>query len=155
MEMLREAQVAKRKDLNDVVLKRARHVITENVRVLESVDALKSNDLATLGRLFNESRASLRDDFEVTNDALDQIVECALEQPGCYGARMTGAGFGGCAVALAREEEAGAFAKLVSTAYRQRSGLEAGYTSAGQAKGQAWLSENIRTKPWTGGVQAP
>jgi galactokinase len=126
VETLQKTQNAKREDLNEVVLRRARHVITENARVLEAIQAMKSNDLVTLGRLFNESHASLRNDFEVTNDALDQIVECALEQPGCYGARMTGAGFGGCAVALVREEEAEAFAEAVSTAYRQRSGLEAG-----------------------------
>jgi len=78
-----------------------------------------------LGELFNASHASLRDDFEVTNEALNQIVQCAQEQPSCYGARMTGAGFGGCAVALVQEENAPEFTKAVSAAYRQRSGLDA------------------------------
>ncbi|HNO95485.1 MAG TPA: hypothetical protein PKJ84_15015, partial [Anaerolineales bacterium] len=66
-----------------------------------------------------------RDDFEVTNDALNIVVECAREQSSCYGARMTGAGFGGCAVALVAEEKTTEFVKAVSAAYKQRSGLEA------------------------------
>jgi len=111
--------------LSEVVMKRARHIITENARVLEAVNVMKAGNVKRLGELFNASHASLRDDFEVTNEALNQIVECAQEQPSCYGARMTGAGFGGCAVALVREENAQEFAKAVSAAYKQRSGLDA------------------------------
>ena len=93
--------------------------------MLDAIKALRSGDIKTVGKLFNASHASLRDDFEVTNEALNQIVESALEQDGCYGARMTGGGFGGCAVALVEKDKAQSFAEAVSTAYRQRSGLEA------------------------------
>ncbi len=113
------------RELPRVVWKRARHVITENERVLRAVAAMRANDPVTLGKLFNESHASLRNDFEVTNDALNWIVEIAQAQPACYGARMTGAGFGGCAVAVVRQEAAQAFMQAVKEAYRARSGLEA------------------------------
>jgi galactokinase len=111
--------------LNVNAFKRARHIVTENARVLEAVEAMKRNDIKKLGGLFNASHNSLRDDFEVTNEALNQIVACAQEQSNCHGARMTGAGFGGCAVALVQEEHAKEFTIAVSAAYRQRSGLEA------------------------------
>lgn len=111
--------------LSDVVMRRARHVISENERVLEAVETMKKGNAKRLGELFNESHESLKNDFEVTNDALNMIVECAREQVGCYGARMTGAGFGGCAVALVNEENAEAFVKNVTVAYRLRSGFEA------------------------------
>lgn len=112
--------------MEEIVLKRARHIVTENARVLLAVDAMRAGDASTLGRLFNESHASLRDDFEVTNDALNWMVEIAQSQSVCFGARMTGAGFGGCAVAVVRREQAGAFAEAVSAQYRARSGKEAG-----------------------------
>ncbi|MBE7433366.1 MAG: galactokinase [Anaerolineales bacterium] len=111
--------------LSEIAFRRARHIVTENARVLEVIEAMKNVNLKRLGELFNASHVSLRDDFEVTNDALNIIVACAREQEGCYGARMTGAGFGGCAVALVAEEKAEAFTKTLSAAYRQRSGLEA------------------------------
>jgi galactokinase len=115
----------KRGGLREVVTKRARHIITENARVLEAVQVMKAGNVKRLGQLFNASHASLRDDFEVTNEALNQIVACAQEQPACYGARMTGAGFGGCAVALVREENTREFASAVLAAYKQMSGLDA------------------------------
>jgi galactokinase len=111
--------------LSEVVMKRARHIVTENARVLEAVQVMKAGNVKRLGELFNASHNSLRDEFEVTNVALNQIVECAQEQSSCYGARMTGAGFGGCAVALVQEESAQEFTNAVSAAYKQRSGLDA------------------------------
>lgn len=111
--------------LSEVAFKRARHIVTENARVLEAVQTMKDGNIKRLGKLFNASHDSLRDDFEVTNDALNIIVSCAQEQEGCYGARMTGAGFGGCAVALVAEDKVTGFTQAVSTAYRRRSGLEA------------------------------
>jgi galactokinase len=115
----------KMKEERELVFKRARHVISENERVLEAVEAMRKGNAKRLGELFNESHESLKNDFEVTNDALNIIVECARDQVGCYGARMTGAGFGGCAVALVNEENVEAFVKNVTAAYRLRSGLEA------------------------------
>jgi galactokinase len=111
--------------LSKVVLKRARHIVSENARVLKAVEVMKAGDVKRLGELFNASHDSLRDDFEVTNTALNTMVTCAREQESCYGARMTGAGFGGCAVALVKEENAQEFENAVSAAYRQRSGLDA------------------------------
>jgi galactokinase len=111
--------------LSEVTLRRARHIITENARVLDAVEAMKAGDVKRLGELFNASHESLRDDFEVTNDALNIIVKCAQEQTSCYGARMTGAGFGGCAVALVKKEKAEEFASAVSSLYKERSGLDA------------------------------
>lgn len=112
--------------LKEIILRRARHVVTENERVLKTVESMRRDDPVTLGKLFNESHASLRDDFEVTNDALNWMVEIAQSRPECFGARMTGAGFGGCAVAVVRREKAGAFAKAVGAEYKLRSGKEAG-----------------------------
>ena len=106
------------------VMRRARHIVTENQRVLDAVAAMRRDDLAQLGELFNLSHASLRDDFEVTNDALNRIVEAAQAQPACYGARMTGAGFGGCAVALVAAERSDAFARQVEAGYRDATSLE-------------------------------
>lgn len=111
--------------LNEIAMKRARHIITENARVLEAVKVMQAGNIKRLGELFNASHESLRDDFEVTNDALNIMVECAQAQPACYGARMTGAGFGGCAVALVEKEKAGKFVSAVSVLYKERSGLDA------------------------------
>jgi galactokinase len=117
-----EAAVA---SLDPVVAKRARHIITENDRTVQAAQAMQAGDAATLGELMDASHASLRDDFEVTNDALNQIVACAQKQKGCYGARMTGAGFGGCAVALVAEASVAAFTAGVTRCYREATGLEA------------------------------
>ena len=84
-----------------VLLARARHVVTENERVRHSVEALKSEDLVTVGRLMTASHVSLRDDYEVSTPDLDAAVEALISTPGVYGARLTGAGFGGCVIALA------------------------------------------------------
>ena len=111
-------------ELDEVVRRRARHVITENARTLQAAEALKRGDAAELGKLMNASHDSLRDDFEVTNDALNEMVGCARGQPGCYGARMTGGGFGGCAVALVEEDSADSFVAEVSACYSGATGME-------------------------------
>ncbi len=110
--------------LEAVVYRRARHVVSENQRTLDAANAMRAGDPETLGRLMNESHSSLRDDFEVSSDALNLIVDCAREHAACYGARMTGAGFGGCAVALIRADAAEDFAATVAGAYQQRSGRQ-------------------------------
>lgn len=104
-------------ELDDLTRRRARHVISENERTLAAAQAMKAGDAEKLGQLMNASHLSLRDDFEVSSDALNVMVECAQAQAGCYGARMTGAGFGGCAVALVRADAADAFAAQVEQAY--------------------------------------
>lgn len=90
--------------LSPVVLRRARHVVTENARVHATVAALQRGDLEAVGALLKEGHISLRDDFEVSSPELDLLVKTAWQIPGCYGARLTGAGFGGCVIALARPE---------------------------------------------------
>jgi galactokinase len=103
-------------------LRRARHVVTENARTLAAAEAMRTGDAGTMGRLMNESHASLRDDFEVSSVALDAVVESAQAADGCFGARLTGAGFAGCAVALVEETAAVDFERDVSVAYARVTG---------------------------------
>lgn len=121
--------------LDEVILRRARHVISENARVLEALQALQRADLQRLGELFNASHLSLRDDFQVTNAALNHLVESAWEHPACYGARMTGAGFGGCALALVASEAVPDFVEKVGQTYHRRSGLSARFYPSRPAQG--------------------
>ncbi len=113
---------ARAHELDDVIRRRARHVISENERTLQAAEVMRRGDAAALGQLMNASHESLRDDFEVSSDALNTMVECARREAGCYGARMTGAGFGGCAVALVREDAAEAFAAGVRACYESATG---------------------------------
>ncbi len=103
--------------LDPIVWQRARHIITENERTLKACDAMRAGDAKTLGQLMNASHDSLRDDYEVSSDALNQIVDIARQHDAVYGARMTGAGFGGCAVALVAAERAEPFADYVLQHY--------------------------------------
>jgi galactokinase len=132
---------AKSGDLENTVMRRARHIITENQRVLDAVAAMRAGDVQKLGRLFNESHASLRDDFEVTNEALNQIVDAAQAHAACFGARMTGAGFGGCAVALVDETQMNSFIDNVAQGYRQRYGLEAQFYACQPSEGASSIAD--------------
>jgi galactokinase len=116
---------AARSALSGILFRRARHVISENQRVLEAVKVLESGDLERFGQLMNASHESLRDDYEVSSKELDVLVELAWKQPGVLGARMTGAGFGGCTVNLVRQEAAEAFAEAVRRGYQDALGLKA------------------------------
>ncbi|HEX6740151.1 MAG TPA: galactokinase [Vicinamibacteria bacterium] len=102
-----------------------RHVVTENARTLAAAEAMRAGDARRLGELMREGHRSLREDFRVSSDALDAMVAAATEAPGCFGARMTGAGFGGCVVALIEEDAAAEFPRIVESAYRKRTGLKA------------------------------
>ena len=118
------ADLARATDLLPLVLfRRARHVITENERTLAAAEAMRAGDAGELGRLMNTSHDSLRDDYEVTSDTLNAMVESARRQPGCLGARMTGAGFGGCAIALVRAAAVEPFIAAVSREYERHTGL--------------------------------
>lgn len=110
-------------ELEAVARRRARHVITENQRTLEAATVMRKGDAVRLGQLMNESHDSLRHDFEVTNRELNLIVDLARSQPSCLGARMTGAGFGGCAMALIQQEGAMKFSAAVTEAYARATGL--------------------------------
>ena len=110
-------------DMDPIMRKRARHVITENARTVAAAAALEAGDLVGVGRLMNESHASLRDDFEVSRAELDTMVSMARSQKGVYGARMTGAGFGGCAVALVERDAAPAVLREVRRLYVAATGL--------------------------------
>jgi galactokinase len=110
---LRDAAEADLRELPELLLRRARHVVTENDRTLRAADALRAGDVETLGRLLDESHESLARDFEVSCEELDRIVETAREVDGVYGARMTGGGFGGYAVAACRPEAVPALVREV------------------------------------------
>jgi len=111
--------------LTPVEFKRAHHVILENKRVIDCVDALRMESLEKVGELMIASHRSLRDDFEVSTEELNLIVDYSLEAPGCFGARMTGAGFGGCAVALVEEKYIDKFASKVINNYNLSTGKKA------------------------------
>ncbi len=113
----------KASQLDPVTRRRARHVITENTRTLAAADAMKRGDAEALGKLMDESHVSMRDDFEISGDALNAIVDAARREPACYGARMTGGGFAGCAVALVKADEAEHFATAVAVTYQNSTGL--------------------------------
>jgi galactokinase len=113
----------KRDQLDRVAYRRARHVISENDRTLLAADAMQHGEAIELGQLMQLSHMSLRDDFEVSSRELNVMVECAEHQTGCYGARMTGGGFGGCAVALVRQNAAEAFSAGVAAEYQEATGL--------------------------------
>ena len=115
---------------DEIIKKRAIHVVTENERVKNSMEALKVNDIITFGKYVTGSHMSLEKDYEVTGLHLDTIVHEALKIDGCIGARMTGAGFGGCAIAIVNTESVDAFKAEVSKAYKDVTGIEpAFYTS--------------------------
>ena len=108
--------------LSGVLLRRARHVITENARVLLAVDALKSGDIAALGALLYASHASLRDDYEVSCPELDAVVEIVRAIPGVVGARMMGGGFGGSALILVQRDAQPELASVLAVQYPLRTG---------------------------------
>ena len=130
-------------DLPPLIWHRAQHIVSENARTLAAAEAMRQGDAALLGKLMNESHESLRDDFEVSSEALNEIVDCARGHPACYGARMTGGGFGGCGVALVRADGARSLADHVADCYRQRSGLSASIyictaTAGASIVGEEW-----------------
>ena len=111
--------------LPDPLGRRAKHVITENARVLEARRALRAGDLATLGRLFAASHASMRDDYEISVPLVDLLVAIASQQPGVFGARLTGGGFGGSIVIAAEVGRGRRIGVAVREAYLAASGREA------------------------------
>ncbi|MDB5283938.1 MAG: galactokinase [Bacteroidota bacterium] len=109
---------------DEIIRKRALHVVTENLRVKESVKALRFNDLSTFGRLMNASHASLKNLYEVTGLELDTLAEEGQKIKGCLGARMTGGGFGGCAIAIVHKDSVEELKHIVGWKYKRATGLD-------------------------------
>jgi galactokinase len=109
--------------LDPVGRKRARHVLSENERVRQGVEDLKSGDIVAFGRLMSASHASSRDDFANSSQALDALIEAAEAAPGFLGGKLSGAGWAGCTVNLVRPDRAGDFAEAVRTAYARKTGI--------------------------------
>ena len=131
-----------RKELPERIYRRCRHVVSENTRVLEAAEALRTGNLLRFGQLMNESHRSLRDDYEVSCRELDLLVELATACDGVYGSRMTGGGFGGCTISLVRAESASAFQACIAEGYKKQTGImpDVYVCSATQGAG-AWLDQ--------------
>jgi galactokinase len=109
-------------ELPETIRRRCRHVINENARVLQAGEALRRHDLRCFGQLMRESHVSMRDDFQISCRELDVMVELAEKQPGVYGARMTGGGFGGCTINLVENAEVEEFCAAIATGYERATG---------------------------------
>ena len=143
---LSEEQFEQLKDLiaDEVLIKRARHAVYENARTKKAFSSLQAGELFRFGQYMNESHISLRDDYEVTGPELDALVEAAWKQEGTLGARMTGAGFGGCAIALVESSSAEAFIQEVGREYKDKIGYEAEFYTARIGDGTKEIKEDAR-----------
>lgn len=118
-------RAAELSEVNELAYKRAKHIITENQRVLEAVEALKANDMVKLGELMAQSHDSMRDDFEITIPEIDYLVEVAQQAIGKEGgARMTGGGFGGCIVCLVPNDKVEALRQAIAENYEKRTAIK-------------------------------
>ncbi|WP_318615638.1 galactokinase [Sporosarcina sp. YIM B06819] len=122
---------------------RAKHAVYENQRTLEALQQLQQGHVEAFGRLMNESHQSLQLDYEVTGIELDTIAQTAWEQPGVIGARMTGAGFGGCAIAIVEKNQVDNFKDNVNRIYHSKIGYEATFYTAAIGDGARELTEGV------------
>ena len=120
---------------DEEMYRRVKHAVTENERTLKASQVLQENNLAEFGRLMNQSHVSLRDDYEVTGIELDTMVESAWKQPGIIGARVTGAGFGGCAIAIVENDKIDDFIQNVGADYLEKIGYQADFYVASVGAG--------------------
>ncbi|HEV2709432.1 MAG TPA: galactokinase [Edaphobacter sp.] len=129
IELLRDATLADleacKDQMTEVSFRRCRHIISENARVLEAREALLRGDVKRFGELMVEAHASMRDDFSASAPEVDALVEIAMQQPDCFGARITGGGFGGCTVNLVSADKAEAFVEAVRREYKAALGIDA------------------------------
>jgi galactokinase len=130
----------RRSELDDLVARRVEHVIHESPRTLDAVQAMKAGDLTRLGALMNQSHDSLRDLYEVSSFELDTVVNITRAIPGVYGARMTGAGFGGCAIALVRNDSVDAARTAVLSEYPHLTNREPKVYVCVASDGASWQS---------------
>lgn len=126
---------------DETLEKRAKHAVYENQRTIKAAKALKAGDLKAFGQLMNESHLSLEKDYEVTGIELDTLVHEAWKQPDVLGARMTGAGFGGCAIAIVKKEEIDRFIKAVAEKYEAKIGYSAEFYAAEVSDGAKKIKE--------------
>lgn len=120
---------------DSLVYKRAHHAITENERAIKAAEVLENNDLKAFGKLMNESHISLRDDYDVTGIELDTIVQAAWNHEATLGARVTGAGFGGCAIAIVNKDKVDDFIETVGSTYETTIGYKADFYVASIGQG--------------------
>jgi galactokinase len=143
-ELSEEEFEANRHLINDDVLeRRARHAVYENQRTIQALEALKAGELQTFGELINASHRSLKDDYEVTGIELDTLAEAAWEQKGTLGARMTGAGFGGCAIAIVEKDQVEEFIEAVGKKYEETIGFEAAFYVASIGDGTKEITKEV------------
>jgi galactokinase len=145
VELLRDATLedleACRAQMSEESFKRCRHIITENARVMKAREALLNGNVKRFGELIVEAHASVRDDFEASCEEVDVLVEIALAQPECFGARITGGGFGGCSVNIVRAGAAERFVAMVRREYAAKTGIEADCFVCAPSDGAFALSE--------------
>ena len=110
---------------SEVRQRRAKHAVYENQRTIKAVEALKNNDIERFGALMNASHVSLRDDYEVSCEEIDVLVELAWKIEGVVGSRITGGGFGGCTVSIVKNDAVDTFIEQVGNGYREKTGHEA------------------------------
>ncbi|MGE8203447.1 galactokinase [Heyndrickxia sp. NPDC080065] len=128
---------------NEVLKKRSKHAVYENQRTLKALRFLKAGDLKMFGRLMNESHRSLKEDYEVTGIELDSLVEASWSQDGVVGARMTGAGFGGCAIAIVEEKKVPNFIEQVGKTYHDKIGYQADFYVASIGDGAMEITNEV------------
>ncbi len=127
--------------LGELVYRRCRHVVTENQRVLDALDSLRRGDLSRFGELMYASHSSLKDDYEVSCDELNVMVDVASRIPGVYGARMTGGGFGGCTINMVAAEAVPEFCSLIAEQYKHATGLDPVVYVCSAAEGAGSVTE--------------
>ena len=110
---------------DEIRQKRAKHAVYENQRAIRAVEALKAGEIKTFGELMNASHVSLRDDYEVSCEEIDILVDLAWKIPGVIGSRITGGGFGGCTVSIVKNDAVDTFIDSIGKAYREKVGHDA------------------------------
>ncbi|MGY0692007.1 galactokinase [Virgibacillus sp. FSP13] len=128
---------------DEINQKRARHAVSENVRTVTALKKLQAGDLEAFGKLMNESHQSLKNDYDVTGAELDTIVKAAWDLDGVLGARMTGAGFGGCAIAIVEQDKIENVKQHVNTTYRDTLGYDATFYTAAISDGAKQMTEGV------------
>jgi galactokinase len=111
-------------EMPEEIFRRCLHVVTEDERVLEAAAALRSGDFHKFGRIMHEAHISMRDNYEASCVETDLLVELAARQPGCFGARITGGGFGGCTINLVAADHADNFVRNVRAGYEEATGIK-------------------------------